>query len=143
MAMKKALDRKEPVARKVKEIIVEIEDRIGALAEVLDKLAEKKINLWAYSALSFQEAGVLHLLADNAAQAQRALKQTSATKISASDIVFAICPDKIGGGADVTRKIAAAGINVHYSYATSAAGRRYGVVFQTANNAKTIRVLNR
>jgi hypothetical protein len=143
MAVKKMGASKQPTARRVKEIILEIENTQGKLAEVLGVLAERKINLLAYSTLSLQRVGVLHILPDSAPKALKALERTDATRVSVSDIVYAVCPDKVGGGAAVTRRISEAGIDIHYSYATSAGGRKYGAVFQTADNAKVVRLLNR
>ena len=79
----------------------------------------------------------------NPAKTLKLLAKTTAVKISVSDIVYAVAPDKVGGGAEIARRITMAGIDIYYSYATSASGSRYGVVFQTANNGRAIRALNR
>jgi hypothetical protein len=143
MTAKRTATKKAPVAKKVEEIIIEVPDTVGAMAEVLEQLAEKKINLLAYTALRLSSVGVVHIVPDSASKASRVLEKAGSTIISTSDIVFAAASDKVGAGAALARKIADAGVNIHYSYATAAGARKFGVIYQTEDNAKTIRALNK
>ena len=142
MATSSASAKYAPIARKMKEIILEVEDTRGKLADVFNLLAQNNVNLLAYTALHLGNVGVLHLITDKASLASRILEQTGAIRIGTSDIVFAVAKDKRGVGAELTRKIAEAGIDIHYSYATSGGGRNFGIAFQTGNNTRTVRVLN-
>ncbi|MBI2485777.1 MAG: acetolactate synthase, partial [Deltaproteobacteria bacterium] len=59
------------------------------------------------------------------------------------DVVAVEMPNKIGELQKVAKKIADAGININYVYATTGTGKTSICVLQTSDNAKASKVINK
>lgn len=131
------------VAKAAKELTVALPDKVGLTAEMSTALAGAKVNILAITGCA-DECGeaVYTLLVDDPAKAKKVLRKLSAA-IEDESVVTVEMPNKIGALQKVTQKIAEAGINIYYFYGTVGAGKTSTVVFKTADDKKTVKVLNK
>ncbi|HET7039129.1 MAG TPA: hypothetical protein VFH97_04535 [Gemmatimonadales bacterium] len=94
------------------------EDKPGALARVLAVLAAARLNVEGYAEIE----GLLHVLADDAAAAREALERAGVRVRRQRAVLVVGAANEVGKAAGIFRRIADAGINVHFSYV--AAGDR-------------------
>ena len=129
-------------AKKVKEISFTMPNRTGLLSEVTSALAGTKANITAICAYEMEDSGYFMLTTDSHAKAKRALARLG-VGIEETDVVAVEMPNKPGELQKVAKKIADAGINIEYMYATAGAGKTATCVFKTADDKKTIKIVNR
>ena len=82
------------------------------------------------------------LTTDSNARAKKALAKLG-VETKEDDIISVEMPNKIGELEKVAKKIADAGINIDYIYATTGTGKSPVCVFRTSDNTKAVRVINR
>jgi hypothetical protein len=82
------------------------------------------------------------LTTDGNARARKALTKLG-IESKEEDVVAVEMPNKIGELEKVAKKIAGAGINIVYVYGTTGTGRSSACLFQTFDNAKAIKVINK
>jgi predicted amino acid-binding ACT domain protein len=130
--------------RSVEYCYVMVADRPGAGADVLSKLAEAGVDLLAYLGFPAGKGKAqLDLFPADAAALKGAAK-AAGLKLSAAKKAFLIQgEDRVGAVADVTRKLAAAKINIIASAAAAAGGGRYGMILWVAqaDHAKAAKAL--
>ena len=63
--------------------------------------------------------------------------------IEERDVVEVVVPDSPGELQKVAKKIAGAGIDIEYMYATASSGKGETCIFMTADNSKAIKVINK
>ena len=129
-------------ARKAKEISFSIANKVGLLSEVTAAIAGAKVNITAICAYEMEDESYFMLVADNNAKARKALTPFG-VEIEENDIVEVELPNKPGELEKVAKKIAEAGIDIEYMYATAGGGRTATCVFKTADDKKAIRVINK
>ncbi|MDH3497142.1 MAG: ACT domain-containing protein [Gemmatimonadota bacterium] len=88
------------------------EDRPGALAAVLGVVARAGVNLEGYALIE----GLLHFLTKDAATARSALLAAGVHVRRQRDVLVVYAENRVGAAARIFRRIADAGINVHFSY---------------------------
>lgn len=103
--------------------IVELENRPGRLAEVLDAVAGRGINLTSVGGAASGESGTVALLADDERGLQDAL-DSAGTGYREVDLVGAELEDRPGTLADATRRLADAGVNITAVFPTGMTGGR-------------------
>jgi hypothetical protein len=94
------------------------EDRPGALARVLAVLAAARLNVEGYAMIE----GLLHVLAQDVTAAREALERAGVRVRRQRAVLVVEAANEVGKAAGIFRRIADAGINVHFSYV--AAGDR-------------------
>ena len=88
------------------------EDRPGALAGIFEIISRADINIEGYAVIE----GLLHFLTKDGAAARDRLQQAGVRVRRQRDVFVVYVPNRVGGAAEVFRRIADAGINVHFSY---------------------------
>ena len=129
-------------ARKVKEIRFEMANKVGLLSEVTALIAEAKVNINAICAYGMGGTGYFMLITNSNAKAKKALAPLGVA-IEERDVVEVEVSDKPGELQKVAKKIANAGIDIEYIYATAGSGRKETCIFLTADNAKAIKAINK
>jgi hypothetical protein len=59
------------------------------------------------------------------------------------DVVEVEVPDKPGELQKIAKKIAEAGIDIEYMYATASSGKAETCIFMTSDNSKAMKVINK
>ncbi|GAB4389817.1 MAG: hypothetical protein Kow0025_17600 [Thermodesulfovibrionales bacterium] len=128
-------------ATKAKQLSFSLDSRTGLLSEVTAAIAAAKVDITAVCAYEMDGRAYFMLSADSTAKAKRAL---SGLGISADeeDVVSVEMANKPGELHKAAKRIADAGINISYMYATAGAGRASTGVFSTADDARAIKAIN-
>jgi hypothetical protein len=129
-------------AKKIKEISFTIPDKVGLLSEVTTAIAGAKVNITAICAYAMENSAYFMLTADSTAKAKKALAPLGVA-IEEKDVVEAEIPNKPGELQKVAKRMADEGIDIEYMYATAGKGKTATCVFKTADDQKTIRVINK
>src|SRR5438128_2467642 len=106
-------------ARKEVELAVRLGNEAGALGRVLALVAQHGVNVLAYCAYSERREGILLLVTDNPLVAKNALTDAG-FECRANSIVLVGGTDQVGGAALIGARLGHAGIDILYSYASSA-----------------------
>lgn len=115
------------------ELSIEIEDKPGALAQVLKTVADAGVAVRAFCGYSMAGAGNCMIVPADAKAAKTALKKAGYKAITSTKVVVGTVKDKKGAGASYTSQAFDKGINLEYSYATGT-GRGTGVIVLNAGS---------
>ena len=132
-------------ARPAIEISATFKDTMGLTAKVAAAVAAEKVNILAgsgYSASAMFRKAIFTLIVDDYAKAEKALEKIGAVDIEESSVVLVDMANKVGALEKASKIIAEAGINIYYFYATTSIGETATCLFKTADDKKTIRLLN-
>ena len=129
-------------ARKVKEIGFSMPNKVGLLSEITTAIAGAKVNITAICAYGMENAAYIMLTTDGNAKAKKALAPLGVA-IEEKDVVEVEALDKPGELQKVAKKIADAGIDIEYMYATASSGKKETCIFMTSDNAKVVKVINK
>ena len=108
---------KTPMSRE-RQFCIFLQNRPGRLAEVCNALAEANINIVALSISDTTDYGVLRLVVDNAAKAERVIRD-SRFPFCETDVLVVEIPNRPGAMAEIARRLARAHVNIEYSYVTA------------------------
>lgn len=100
----------------IKQISIFVENKKGALADVLGCLRDKGVSLRAMSIADTQDFGILRLIVDDKDAAAQALTEAEIV-FSINDVVAAEAADVPGGLASVLNVLLDANIDIEYTYA--------------------------
>ena len=128
--------------RKVKEISFTMSNKVGLLSEVTRAVAGAKVNITSICAYAMENNAYFMLTTDSNTKAKRALEPMGVL-IEERDVVEIEVPDKPGELQKIAKKIAEAGIDIEYMYATASSGKKETCIFMTADNPKAIRTINK
>ena len=129
-------------ARKAKEISFTMPNKVGLLSEVTTAIAGAKINITAICAYGMGNIATFMLTTNSNTKAKRALEPLGVI-IEERDVIEVEVPDKPGELQKISRRIANAGIDIEYMYATASSGKKETCIFMTADNPKAIKVINK
>jgi hypothetical protein len=129
-------------ARKVREISFTMQNKVGLLWEVTAAIAGAKINITAICAYGMENTAYFMLTTDSNAKAKKALAPLG-FGIEEKDVVEVEVPDKPRELQKVAKKVADAGIDIEYMYATASSGKTETCIFMTSDNKKAIKVINK
>ncbi len=129
-------------ARKAKEISFTMPNKVGLLSEVTTAIAGAKVNITAICAYGMGNTAYFMLTTNSNAKVKKALA-TLGVIIEERDVVEVEVPDKPGELQKIAKKIAEAGVDIEYMYATASSGKKETCIFMTADNPKTIKVINK
>ena len=101
--------------------IIELENRPGTLASVTAALAEKGINISGGAAVTVGNQGALAIVTNDEAGARSALDGAGVTYREIG-LISASVEDRAGALADVSRRLADAGINIEAMFPTGMSG---------------------
>lgn len=113
----------------------------GVLAQLLNALADEKINIVAITMMDSVEHGVMRIVGSAAVKIHNVLKKMN-MQFSETQVLCVNLPNHAGAFADVTNKLSRAHINISYAYCTAGArgGRTTGIL-KVADVKKAIKVL--
>jgi hypothetical protein len=125
----------------IKQISVFLENRSGALAEVLGVLVEHGVNLRALAVADTADFGILRLVVKESDMVERVLRDANFAVKTTSVLGIKIA-DHPGGLLDEIKKLTAANINIEYVYAfATAASEEARVVLKVDELEKAEKVL--
>jgi hypothetical protein len=102
----------------MKDLTVVLEDRPGELAKLGEATGAAGINIEGMSAHTGEGRGVLHILVEDAQAAREVLSGVGIEVQDERDALVVEVEDRPGTMAEVARKLADAGVNVGFAYAT-------------------------
>ncbi|MDA0989564.1 MAG: hypothetical protein O3A51_02285 [Verrucomicrobia bacterium] len=120
-----------------KQFTVYLEHKPGALAKVLERLADAKIDIEGLSAYSSTDVGLVQIVSSNAARTRAVLKEAKLA-FTSQDVVVVPIACESGSLAAVVCRMAKAGININYLYVTGceAKGNAHTFAVIGADNMK-------
>jgi len=111
------------------DLVIEIENEPGALATVAAAISDAGVNLAAATCVGSADRVELHVLVPHAEAARHALAITHLTVSREREVVVVEVEDRPGVLADLTRKVARAGIDLDLVYVAT----RNRLVFGSAD----------
>ena len=113
------------------DLVIDIKNTPGALAQVAAAISDAGVNIAAATCVGPGERAELHILVPHAGAAKHALAISHVAVTREREVVVVDVEDHPGVLADLTRKIARAGVNVDLVYVAT----RNRVVFGAADLA--------
>ena len=98
------------------DLVIELENTPGALAEVAAAISDAGVNIAAATCLHAGDNAELHILVPHAEAAKHSLAITGVAVSHEREVVIVDVHDRPGELADVTRRIAKAGVNLDLVY---------------------------
>jgi len=127
---------KEGSMEKIQELFVVVENRPGALGELLGVLAKEKINIEAIGL--FQD--IAKLSVSDIGRARKALMKKY--QVESREVLRLHLENKPGAFAFVASRLATAGLNIDYCYATAGTdGAKATVILDVGDPDKALEVL--
>lgn len=125
----------------IKQLSIFVENRSGRLAEITSLLAEKNINIRAFSIADTKDFGILRLIVDCPDEAEAALKEAG-YMVSITHVIAVHMEDRPGALARIMKVILTTGMSVEYMYAfvTEVKGEAY-TVLRVSENETVIKAL--
>src|ERR1700732_4940136 len=98
------------------DLVIDIENSPGALAELAGAISDAGINMAAATCLGSGQTAELHILVPHAEAAKHLLGISHVAVSREREVVVVEVEDRPGVLADLTRKIAQAGVNLDLTY---------------------------
>ena len=98
------------------DLVIDIENAPGALAEVAAAISDAGVNIAAATCIGTGERAELHILVKHAEAAKHALAISGVLVTGEREVVVVDVQDRPGVLADLTRKIARAGVDLDVVY---------------------------
>ena len=98
------------------DLVIDIENTPGALAQVAAEISDAGVNIAAATCVGPGERAELHILVPHAEAAKHALAVSHVAVTREREVVVVDVEDRPGVLADLTRKIARAGVNLDLVY---------------------------
>src|SRR5215212_4795540 len=111
------------------DLVIDIENSPGALAEVAAAISDAGVNIAAATCVGAGDRAELHILVPHAEAAKHALSISHVGVSREREVVVVEVEDRPGVLADLTRKIAKAGVNLDLVYVAT----RNRVVFGSSD----------
>ena len=98
------------------DLVIDVDNTPGALAEVAAAISDAGVNIAAATCLGAAKEVELHILVPHAEAARHALSLSQLAVSREREVVVVEVEDRPGVLADLTRKVAKAGINIDLVY---------------------------
>ena len=98
------------------DLVIDIENTPGALAEIAAAISDAGVNIAAATCVGAADRAELHILVPHAEAAKHALAISQVGVSREREVVVVEVEDRPGVLADLTRKIAKAGVNLDLVY---------------------------
>ena len=98
------------------DLVIEIENTAGALARVAAAISDAGVNIAAATCIGTAETAELHILVKHAEAVRHSLAISHLAVTREREVVVVDVEDRPGVLADLTRKIARAGVNIDLVY---------------------------
>jgi hypothetical protein len=119
----------------VNTFIVDLKNQPSELARVTEAIAQKGIDITAFSASTCGDSGTLALVTNDEAGTQRALTEGQ-WKFRTFQATEASLANRPGALAEVARKLGKAGVNIEAAFPTGMVGGDVHIAVVTANPTK-------
>ena len=100
----------------VKQFSIFVENKKGALADVLKSLSDRGVGLRAMTIADTKDFGILRIIVDDNDTARKALEESEIV-YSENDVIAAESSDQPGGLAGILKLLMDADIDIEYTYA--------------------------
>jgi len=100
------------------QLSIHLENRVGALAEICEVIAEQCINLVAICAIDTVEEAVLRIVPEDAPVSRTAL-ESRGFKVIETQVLVIELPNTPGATGRAAADLAGAGVNIDYIYASA------------------------
>jgi hypothetical protein len=127
-------------ARKVKQLSFSLPNKIGLLAEVTGAIAAINVNIEAICAYE-RGYGFFMMVTDNHTKAKNVITKMEGV-VHLEDVLAVEVQNKVGQLEKVTKKVAKAGLDIHFVYGSPGDGKKGVLILKTANDRKAMRLLN-
>jgi hypothetical protein len=121
--------------------IVDLKHRPGELAKVSESIAQKGIDITAFSGVTCGDSGELALITNDETGTRRALSD-GGYHVREIELASASLPNKPGALAEIARKLANAGINIEAAMPIGMVGGNVTIAFATDQPAKARSLLS-
>ena len=128
-------------ARKVTEIRLSMPNRVGLLSEVTTAVAKAKVNVNAICAYALENTAFFNLITNSNAKAKKALAPLG-YEITEKDVIQVELPNKPGELQKVAKKIADAGIDIDFMYATTT-GSKATCLLKTVDDLNAMKAIRK
>lgn len=99
-----------------KDLTITLENRPGTLADMGEVLGRAGINIDGIGGFVTAGEGIFHILVEDGEAARRALEEAGMQARDERDVLVLAVEDRPGVLGDVTRRLAAAGVNIDLAY---------------------------
>lgn len=124
----------------MKQITVLVENRVGALADVLEALGGVGVNLKSISAQGERNSGVIRFITRDEMTAARTLKKAG-FNIIVGDVITLTIRDRPGELAKIARRLSDRNVNIECIYLLSRGKEGAELAIKTDNVAEAVKVL--
>jgi hypothetical protein len=125
---------------RAKALKVKVEDRPGVLGEIASALGAKGVNLRAVHGYSESGQGVLCLVVDKLAVANRVLSARG-LPVEEEEILEVQLADKPGTMGEVAETLGAAGVNIRYVFVGTTRGRKVTVYLAVSDMVAALKAV--
>jgi len=122
-------------AKKITLFRVSVPNKVGQLAAVAELVAGAKVNIKALAATEVGGNAEIRLAVDKSEKAKKALASIG-TDVKEEQALRVDLQDKPGSLLKMSRKIASAGVNISWSWATAFGGKTSTCILVTSDNEK-------
>lgn len=124
------------------QLAVLLDNRPGALARLAEILADAGLNIIAFTTHDTVDHNVVRLVLDDPARAIELFKDRGLQPI-VNEVVLAPGENKPGSLAEMSRRLAAAKVNIEYAYCATSPGAPAGLLVIRASDCKrALKALN-
>ena len=120
--------------------IVDLKNKPGELAKVTEAIAQRGIDITAFSAATCGDSGSLAIITSDEAGTRASLSD-SQWKYRTIELVEASLANRPGSLAEVARRLANAGVNVEAAFPVGMTGGNVQLAFATDNPSKAKQAL--
>ena len=113
----------------LEEVLVAVDERPGALADIGEVLGRAGVNIETLCATEFEGRGVIHLVVDDGEEAAEALASNGFKVEEARPVLAVTLDDQPGELGRYCRKLAAAGVGVSAAYVARRGGGETELIF--------------
>lgn len=120
------------------EILIETPNEVGIAGHLFELIAKgANVNIKTMWAGVINGKGNFAIITDNNNKVEEVLKNSDFSNFKEEEVLVIRAPDKKGICAELSNKIAGAGININYIY-TTVFGKDTAVVFSTDDNQQAL-----
>lgn len=127
-------------ARLRTEFAVKVPHQAGQLSRIMEALSKGGVNVLGYCGWGHDAEANIQVVADNDEKARKALAGAGLTAIE-NPVVCVTTSSGKGAGAKLAAKLAKAGINVDYSYATTSGTGQGTAIFRVGDASAAFKAL--
>jgi hypothetical protein len=124
----------------MRDFAIHVTDRPGEIARVANALARKDVNIKSIAGMGFANQGLIRIIADDVEAARSALRESN-IRFEESELVTSLLENKAGELAEVSSKLANAGLNVHAVYVIGLEGDLVELAFAVDDAKKAKKAL--